>query len=202
LAQKVSRIDRPCNQGFPSWQLVHNDRQELQCLGVLLLHAHAMKKSFGLCMLALLIVPALALSSCDEEESKAKRMGKGFRLPKGSVEDGAVAFVTLGCNRCHSVKGADLPEQEGASEVHFSLGGEVAKVKSYGELVTAIIQPDHVVSPAYLRILEKEQRAGAESPMLNYNDQMTVRQLTDLVTFLRSHYEELYPEYSDYSPPY
>jgi len=99
--------------------------------------------------------------------------------------------LTQECNRCHSGKGADIPEQEGALDVHFSLGGEAAKVKSYGELVTVIIQPDHVVSPAYLRILEKEERAGAESPMPNYNDQMTVRQLTDLVTFLRSHYEKL-----------
>ena len=57
-------------------------------------------------------------------------------------------------------------------------------MKSYGELVTAIIQPQHVVSPEYTAKLSEDQRKGTVSPMPNYNGRMTVAQLTDIVTFL------------------
>lgn len=137
----------------------------------------------------------LALSSCGNEE---KRLNKGFRLPDGDEKSGELAFVELKCHRCHSVSGVDLPKPEHELGVQFALGGEVRKVKSYGELVTAIIQPQHTIAEDFKSSLPKEEQDGTISPMLNHNRIMTVQQLTDLVTFLHAHYEREIPEYDDY----
>lgn len=129
-----------------------------------------------------------------------KKMAEGFRLPVGDEEDGEFAFVQLKCNACHSVVGVDLPKADYAPEgIHFVLGGEVRKVKTYGELVTAIIKPQHVVSEAYLATLEKEKREKTKlTPMPNFNNTMTVQQLIDLVAFLHDQYQKTDPQYDEY----
>jgi len=70
------------------------------------------------------------------------------------------------------------------------LGGKVMKVRSYGELVTAIIHPKYEIS-------DKLAHASAypESPMHQVNDTMTVTQLLDIVTFLQPRYQQLEPIY-------
>src|SRR6478672_1622991 len=104
----------------------------------------------------------LALTSC---EDRAAKLGKGFRLPEGNVERGQAAFVAMDCNRCHTVAGIALPKPQLPSKISYELGGEVRRVKTYGELVTAIIQPQHVVAPDYLAKLHETERNGATSPM-------------------------------------
>jgi mono/diheme cytochrome c family protein len=130
------------------------------------------------------------LPSCQDP---AARMGKGFRLPDGDAERGKAAFLELNCHQCHSVAGVNLPKFEGPAGISYELGGEVRLVKSYGQLVTAIIQPQHIVSAKYLQQVEKSRREGATSPMPEYNGQMTVSQLTDIVTFLHAHYQKAPP---------
>ena len=80
----------------------------------------------------------------------------------------------------------------------FALGGEVSRVKTYGELVTSIIQPQHVIDPKYLRTIETEKRANAESPMPAQNERMKVSQLIDIVAFLNASYKKAKPTYDDY----
>jgi len=137
-----------------------------------------------------ILLTLLAPTACRDQ---AEKMGKGFRLPDGKVEQGQAAFLDLKCHQCHTVAGISLPKPDSPSQVAFELGGEVRKVKSYGELVTSIIQPQHIVSPEYLEKLGKGQRAGAASPMPDFNARMTVSQLTDVVTFLHSHYQKAPP---------
>jgi L-cysteine S-thiosulfotransferase len=142
---------------------------------------------FALPLLALLLV------SCGDER---ERLSKGFRLPEGDVERGKVAFVELKCHQCHSVDGVDIPGiAAGAGQV---LGGKIERVKTYGELVTAIIDPQHNIAPSYTAQLDESKRETARSPMPPYNEIMTVKQLTDIVTFLHSRYEKLGPEYQPY----
>jgi hypothetical protein len=64
--------------------------------------------------------------------------------------------------------------------------------------VTAVINPSHRLAPGYP--LEKVA-IDAESLMANahLNEVMTVRQLTDLVTFLQSAYKMMPPQVSPYS---
>lgn len=129
-------------------------------------------------------------SSCRDS---AARMNEGFRLPEGDESRGKAAFVELKCHQCHTVAGMELPKPDGTASISYELGGEVRIVKSYGELVTAIIQPQHVVSARYVQQLEESQRKGVVSPMPDYNARMTVAQLTDIVTFLHAHYQKKPP---------
>jgi mono/diheme cytochrome c family protein len=141
---------------------------------------------------AVLAFALLSLPLCSCRDSAA-RMNKGFRLPEGDDSRGKAAFVELKCHQCHTVAGMELPKPDGPSAISYELGGEVRVVKSYGELVTAIIQPQHVVSAKYVQQLEETQREGAASPMPDFNSRMTVTQLTDIVTFLHEHYQKMPP---------
>lgn len=153
-------------------------------------------KTMLLSILTFLAGMSLVLTSCGgKEERREAKMNKGFRLPEGDAERGKATFVQLKCHQCHSVEGVVFPPAEGDAGVRFALGGEVIKVKSYGELVTAIIQPQHVVSPDYLATIEKAEGEGNTSPMPEYNETMTVRQMSDLVVFLHGHYKKYVPSY-------
>jgi L-cysteine S-thiosulfotransferase len=99
--------------------------------------------------------------------------GGDFALPEGDIQRGRETFVELQCHSCHSVADIDQAESELSPPIHKRLGGEVTRVKRYEDLVTSIINPSH--------------RPG-RSAMPSYNDVMTVQQLVDLVTFLRSEY--------------
>ena len=124
------------------------------------------------------------------------KSGKGFTLPEGDAERGQATFVALNCHACHTVSGVELPELKGEREVNVALGGEVTKIKTYGELVTSIINPSHRLAKGYL--LEEIANEEGESKMKNYNEVMTVEQLIDLVAFLQSHYELKEYEPTDY----
>ena len=138
----------------------------------------------------LLCAIGLALAGCQDP---AARMGKGFRLPAGDEERGKEAFAALNCHQCHSVAGVEFPETESPGGIAYELGGEVRTVKSYGQLVTAITQPQHILSAEWLARIEKSRAEGLASPMPDYNDRMTVTQLTDIVTFLHAHYQKAPP---------
>lgn len=121
----------------------------------------------------------------------------------GEIERGKQAFVALDCQRCHSVDGVELPKFAGDSPIAMELGGEAHKVQTHGQLVSSIINPDHVISKIYLDKIPKEQRPDAkkDSPMPGANDTMTVSQLIDIVAFLQSHYRKILPDDEFYFAP-
>ena len=111
--------------------------------------------------------------------------GKGFTLPDGDASQGKVAFVEPNCHQCHTVSGAgDLPQLE-EREMNVRLGGQVPRIGTYGELVTAVINPSHRLAKGHRH---EDVAEDGESLMKNYNDVLTVNQLIDLVAFLQSHY--------------
>jgi hypothetical protein len=97
------------------------------------------------------------------------------------------------CNQCHTVAGEDLPFIQWAEPPYVELGGKVSRVKTYGQLVTAIVNPSHKLADGYPEELVSED---GESNMYVYNDHMTVQELTDLVRFLQPHYDVVTPRYS------
>lgn len=116
----------------------------------------------------------------------------GFRLPKGNVDSGKAEFVKLGCLKCHSVKGVDMAsELTEEREADIVLGGEVSRIKTYGHLVTSIINPSHVVSRQYREQYTDDQ---GKSIMPDFSKEMSVRQMIDLTEFLQAHYEVVVPE--------
>lgn len=148
--------------------------------------------------LSLFVIPcALAgLVSCGGEEA---RMAKGFHLPEGDIEKGKAAFQSLKCTMCHTVAGVEFPEIKHGTG--FQLGGKVRRIKTYGELVTAVIDPGHDVAPEFAATRDTKEGEQAKTTMPPYNSDMTVRQLGDIVIFLHSRYQEEGPDFPDYPFP-
>ena len=145
------------------------------------------RTNLGLIGLAVL---AAALTSCDPSPTS----GRGLVLPEGDVDRGTAAFINLKCTECHTVFNLDLPSPPSRSEIYLELGGEVFRVKTYGDLVTSITNPDHIISPKYLGPLEE-----SGSPMPDLTHDMTVAELIDLVTFLNSRYSlKAPPDYTGF----
>ena len=113
------------------------------------------------------------------------KSGAGFTLPDGDPDKGRQTFVQLQCNACHTVDGVELEPHESQVDQMIALGGERAKVQTYGHLVTSIINPSHRFAVGYS---DADIKQDGESKMRKYNDEMTVTQLMDLVAFLQAHY--------------
>lgn len=137
--------------------------------------------------LILILCLTWVCSACDT----SPRSGYGFRLPDGDPDRGAAVFEELGCRSCHDLAAEPAPSEPrtvGEEQVlePLTLGGLVTRVETYGELVTSVINPSHEISS---RLPEDRSTDPDTSPMLNFNDQMTVAQLIDLIAFLHSQYE-------------
>ena len=123
---------------------------------------------------------------------------KGFVLPDGDIQRGQEVFASVGCRYCHTIAELDLPPFDHTPVLEIPLGGQVHRVKTYGELLTSIVNPNHTVSPTYRITLTPEERKDAQSPMPEFNDVINVTQLIDLTAFLHSRYELLAPQYRGY----
>ena len=133
----------------------------------------------------------LALAACYEDGKPVK----GFVLPQGDIAQGEQVFVDFNCHGCHTIPELEFPETEFEPPFILEIGGAVYRVKNYGELLTAVVNPDHIISPKYKAMLERADREAIISPMPYYGEQMTVAELIDLVEFLHAQYSKLQPEY-------
>jgi len=140
--------------------------------------------------MALLLVSLLTLGACDEE---ARMDSKGFRLPDGDAQAGLETFIYMQCSQCHTIEGMQLPAIPGKEPPYVELGGDVTQVKTYGELITAIIYPSHELADGYAKEVVS---VDGESNMYVYNRHMTVQELIDLVTFLQPEYDVVMPPIS------
>ena len=140
---------------------------------------------------ALVALLSAFISGCDREPP-------GFALPEGDADKGRKAFVKLGCADCHSVMGDPaLSEQNPDAKMRVILGGPSSRVQTYGNLVTSIINPSH-----YLKRGEPAVALTPKgtSPMPSLNEEMSVAELVDLVTFLKGYYKVWTPPTSYPSP--
>ena len=140
-------------------------------------------------MVFVLLCGSLLISSCNSQM-------RGFALPEGDIEKGKVTYKRLACSECHSI--ANIEWKGGIDNLKIHLGGEVTSLKTYGYLVTSIINPSHKVASFYN---QKTSTEGGLSKMKNYNEIMTVQELIDLVTFLQSEYQVISPP-TEYRPYY
>jgi len=122
-----------------------------------------------------------------------------FRFPilSGDIQRGQDAFIRLECNQCHAVDGIELPAFAGPKPVTVVLGGDLYFAKTYGDLVTSIINPDHVLSDNYLEQLPQQVRRRTVSSPMYLKEDMLVTELIDIVAFLNSRYR-LLPGYTEY----
>lgn len=122
----------------------------------------------------------LGLSACNPYE-------ESYVLPQGDAEAGKAQFASLGCVGCHVVVGVEFPEATEAGPVRVVLGSTTGRTMTYGQLVTAIVNPSHRLPIGHRRTGVSE---GGQSRMTSFNDVMTVTQLTDIVAFLQAHYTD------------
>lgn len=128
------------------------------------------------------VLAAISLGGCGSDSKGSA----GFSLPDGNAERGKVVYTELQCNACHTIKGVPQLEKASSTGISVSLGGETARIRTYGELVTSIINPSHRVARRDDAGMANKQ---GESKMVVFNDVMTVSQLIDLVAFVQSNYE-------------
>jgi L-cysteine S-thiosulfotransferase len=141
------------------------------------------------------VIGLLALSACRTYPDYAG----DFRFPilRGDINRGQLAFNSLGCVQCHSVKGVTLPLPASTPPARVELGGELVFAKTYGDLVTSIINPEHILSDRYLVQFPRSERRTIDSSPMFMNPQMKVTELIDIVAFLNSRYS-LLPGYTEY----
>ena len=136
-----------------------------------------------------LICFTLLLAAGCERDMMSER---GFALPEGDPEAGKQAFLYMQCNQCHTIEGETLPSVPGFEPPYVELGGSVTRVKTYGELITAIINPSHKLADGYAAEVVSQD---GESNMYVYNGYMTVQELIDVVMYLQGHYELVVPDF-------
>ena len=147
-------------------------------------------------IIAILLCTAILPACAPGPESAS-----GFRLPDGDADRGLQAFTDLKCQACHTVEGLDL-QYSGTGPATVTLGGTTTRVKTYGQLVTSIINPSHKLAPGYRP--EEVTTDSGESLMTlaHLNEVMTVQQLIDLVAFLQARYEVVPPQVYPYQYVY
>ncbi len=95
---------------------------------------------------------------------------------KGDVLAGRRAFVKLGCVGCHQVLGdRTLPKPNKVAPI---LGG-LNEEHSVEELAQAIVSPSHSFAPGFIA------PTNGKSPMPELDRTMTVRELIDVVAYLK-----------------
>src|SRR5262249_16019823 len=107
--------------------------------------------------------------------------GWKFLLPPGDVAEGRKVFVAMECFACHEVKGESFPQ---SSKTPRANGPQVTGMGSHHPpeyFAESIVNPNRVIvqGPGY---------TGPDglSKMPSYGDSMTLKQLVDVVAYLKS----------------
>lgn len=141
------------------------------------------------------LICGLLIVSCAPTEDSPK----GFILPPGDAMKGQTTFAALGCINCHKVDGVSFTASDAIqSDLIVQLGGLEPRVKTYGQLVTAVIHPNADI----LKSDDRYMNPKGDSLMPDYTQLMTVQQMTDIVTFLQEHYDIVVPAYDPHSLGY
>ncbi len=140
-------------------------------------------------LLATSLIACFVVAACDSETLMSTR---GFRLPDGDAQAGREAFLYMQCHQCHTLEGETLPIIAGEDPPYIELGGQVTQVKTYGELITSIINPSHKLATGYAKEVVADDGV---SKMYVYNQYMTVQELIDIVMFLQPYYDVVVPEF-------
>ncbi|WP_412973309.1 c-type cytochrome [Glaciecola sp. MF2-115] len=147
-------------------------------------------------LLAILISSSLLFACSQGADSP-----KGFSLPKGDAVKGELAFKKHKCVACHSVEGFEDESVKKEFERPIQLGVTSSIVKTYGQLVTSVINPSHKIAGQAIGI-DNIKNPDGTSAMPIYNDVMTVNELIDIVTYLQPKYKVKPMRYTQYQQYY
>jgi mono/diheme cytochrome c family protein len=107
--------------------------------------------------------------------------GWKFLMPPGDAMEGRKVFVALECFACHEVKGESFPQ---SSKTPRANGPELTGMGSHHPaeyFAESIVNPNRVIvqGPGYTA-------PDGLSKMPSYADSMTLKQLVDVVAYLKS----------------
>jgi mono/diheme cytochrome c family protein len=106
-------------------------------------------------------------------------------LPKGDARAGRQVFQDLKCHVCHRVAGESrLPAP--TAEARGPDLDATLRQRDASEMAEAIIAPSHSVSVRTSAAVKERLAREMRSPMGDFSRALTVRQLADLLTYLRS----------------
>lgn len=112
-------------------------------------------------------------------------------LPRGDADAGRSAFVTLQCATCHPVKGDLELVRPSSSNPGPELGAPMAAV-AVADVANSIVAPSHAISRRIDPVVASRLR-GTLSPMADFTSVMTIRQLADLVAYIREEVPTMVP---------
>ena len=131
-------------------------------------------------ILLFLIFLLITLSACG---------GESVYFPQGDAQAGKQVFTELKCYSCHVVIGEDYPDPSAITPTFVALGA-TGEQKPRLYLVESIIAPSHQFAtprpPAGQTSRDPNIKSGTRSRMSDYSEQITVRELCDLVAYLES----------------
>lgn len=145
-------------------------------------------------LLLMILSGGVFLTSCSKEQKK-EEAGRGmaehgmqaswrFTLPKGDPVGGRKVFLELECYKCHEIKGETFPA---VSIAEKGVGPELSQMAGMHPMeffVESIINPNTVIDPdAKEKVYLGDD---GKSRMPNYNDILTVKQVSDLASYLAS----------------
>ncbi len=107
-----------------------------------------------------------------------------FTLPKGDPVEGRKIFVEVECYKCHEIKGETFPA---VTKGEKGVGPELSQMAGMHPVeffAESIMNPNAVIDPD---AREKGYLGDdGKSKMPNYNDILSVKQVTDLAAYLAS----------------
>ncbi len=124
----------------------------------------------------------LAVMTADPSRAAVERLS----LPEGDPERGREAFVQFKCTVCHEVRGDNAMEKPVAGLPGPKLGVGQSRYKA-DFLADSIVFPSHAIVPG----ATKPGSSKGVSRMGDFSDTMTVRELADIVAYLKSLDEEV-----------
>jgi hypothetical protein len=136
--------------------------------------------SWSVVVACLMLLPAGARA---EGKAHGPELPKGwkFTMPAGDPEAGKAAFEKMECYSCHKVPGADLPKERSSGGVGPDLVAGYSKLPA-GFLAESIINSHKYISGTIEKYRGLDQ---VSSKMGDYTSIMTVRELIDIVAFLK-----------------
>ncbi len=106
-------------------------------------------------------------------------------LPKGDARAGRQAFQDLKCHVCHRVSGdSTLPPP--LAELKGPDLNALLQLQAKSDLAAAIIAPSHSLSVRTSEAVKARMWKQGASPMGDFSRVITVRQLADLLAYLRT----------------
>ena len=104
-------------------------------------------------------------------------------LPQGDRHAGRQAFVDLKCHVCHRVAGEK--DWSPIVELEGPLLNSMLQLQTPSDVAAAIIAPSHSLSIRTGEAVKAQLSKQGMSPMADFSRVMTVRQLADLLAYLR-----------------